>query len=90
MLDGAALRRVHDGPAEAAGHAGRAPERPPGPILKNWFRQSSWLVGRIYNDPKRRFPDGTLVHTSTVRWINEEAGLAQTLNTLYLLRNKLR
>jgi hypothetical protein len=49
-----------------------------------------WLEGQIYNDPKRRWPNGTWIHTSRVVWIKEEAGLAQTLNTLYLLRNKLR
>ena len=85
-----ALEHVEERPGEATGHAREAPQAPPGPILKNWFRQWTWLVGQIYNDPKRRFPDGTLIHTSTVRWINEEAGLAQTLNTLYLLRDKRR
>jgi len=85
-----ALEHVEERAGEATGHAREAPQPPPGPILKNWFRQWTWLVGQIYNDPKRRFPDGTLIHTSTVRWINEEAGLAQTLNTLYLLRDKRR
>lgn len=77
-------------PAEAAGHAGVDRDPPTGPILKNWFRRWTWIEGNIYNDPLRRWPDGTYIHTSRARWISEEAGLAQTMNTLYLLRDKRR
>jgi hypothetical protein len=76
-------------PAEVTAQAGMEPEQPSGPILKRWRRYGPCLRGFIYNDPPKRFPDGTLITTSTVQWINEEAGLAQTRNTLYLLRDKL-
>jgi hypothetical protein len=75
-------------PAEGSAHADVERERPTGPILKQWRRYGTSLQGFIYNDPRKRFPDGTWIMTSTVQWINEEAGLAQTLNTLYLLRDK--
>jgi hypothetical protein len=90
MLDSTAVRHGHEPPAGAIDHARRPLEQPTGPILKNWFRVWTWIEGNIYNDPLRRWPDGTYIHTSHVRWINEEVGLAQTMHTLYLLRDKRR
>lgn len=56
-------------------------------ILRRWSWLTPWnLTGRAYGHPK--FPDGTCVVTSRVVWLSEAAGLAQTLNTLYVLGEK--
>ena len=66
------------------------PERPP-VILQQW-RYSRWsreqLVGYVYNHPNPRFADGKWIRTSRLVWIREDVGLAQTLNTLYVLRDR--
>src|SRR5690242_6102455 len=80
--------RPKDTSVEPVRAPSKKPEPPTGPILKGWRRIfGGCLTGRIYNDPRRRFPDGEVVTTSRVEWLNEEAGLAQTRNTLYLLRD---
>jgi hypothetical protein len=64
---------------------------PTGPILEKWELRDEghrYLTGYIYNDPARRFHDGEYIYTSELQWINEQAGLAQTRNTLYLLRGR--
>ena len=66
------------------------PDRPP-VILHRWsYSRSSpeQLVGYVYNHPDPRFPDGNRVKTSRLVWIREDVGLAQTLNTLYVLRDR--
>lgn len=56
-------------------------------ILRRWSWVTPWnLTGRAYGHPK--FREGTCVVTSRVVWLSEAAGLAQTLNTLYVLRDK--
>jgi hypothetical protein len=45
------------------------------------------LSGSVYGHPK--FPDGTYITTSSLVWIDESAGLAKTLNTHYILRNRV-
>lgn len=51
--------------------------------LHHWYRRHNSLVGRVWNDSKGRFEDGLLIVTSRV--IKEQNGVAQTLNTKYLL-----
>jgi hypothetical protein len=66
------------------------PERPL-VILQRWrYSRSSreQLVGYVYNHPNSRFADGKLIRTSRLVWIREDVGLAQTLNTLYVLRDR--
>ena len=61
-------------------------------ILQRW-RYSRWnreqLVGYVYNHPNPRFADGKWIRTSRLVWIREDVGLAQTLNTLYVLRDRI-
>ena len=68
------------------------PERPP-VILQQWC-YARWngrqLVGRVYNHPNPRVTDGKWIRTSRVVWIREDIGLAQTLNTLYVLRDRAK
>jgi len=76
-------------PAPARVQSGH-PERPP-VILQQWRYSSSdreQLVGYVYNHPNPRFADGKRIRTSRVVWIREDVGLAQTLNTLYVLRDR--
>jgi hypothetical protein len=67
-----------------------APERPP-VILQRWRYSRSnpeQLVGYVYNHPNSRFADGNRIRASLLVWIHEDVGLAQTLNTLYVLRDR--
>lgn len=51
-----------------------------------WSRTySGALDGIIKNDSKRRFNDGTFIHTSTV--VELTAGYVQTKNTVYKIMN---
>ena len=43
------------------------------------------ITGNIFEDPKKRFMDGTLVTTSNVKYIDKQNNVAQTRNTLYRL-----
>lgn len=57
-----------------------------------WFQEGQ-LTGHIYNDKKKRWPDGTPIYTSTVTGIvdpklkfrkgDEMDAIYQTLNTKY-------
>ncbi len=57
--------------------------------LKNWEYRSSHNVywGRIFNDAKHRFRDGTYIHTSSVVRVEEleNAYVVHTLNSVYFL-----
>ena len=67
------------------------PERPP-VILQRWRYSRSnreQLVGYVYNHPNPRFADGRRIRTSRLVWIREDVGLAQTQNTLYVLRDRI-
>jgi len=56
-------------------------------ILRHWgWCTSTRLCGEAYGHP--RFADGTFVYTSTVQFIDERLGIAKTLNTTYILRDK--
>jgi hypothetical protein len=45
------------------------------------------LIGYLYDDD--RSPDGTIVITSKLKWINFDDKVAQTKNTLYKLGKPL-
>ena len=65
-------------------------DRPP-VILRRWrYSRLSrhQLVGYVYNHPNPRFTDGSRIRTSMLVWIHEDVGLAQTLHTLYVLRDR--
>lgn len=59
-------------------------------LLKNWYitqREDKIVIlhGDIYNDIKRRFADGTPIHTSVVLKIDFVNGVAETKNSVYHL-----
>lgn len=57
--------------------------------IKNWkiekVGNSVVIFGEIYNDIKKRFPDGTEIHTSKVLKIDFINGIVETLNSVYHL-----
>jgi hypothetical protein len=59
-------------------------------ILEEWTVQvipTRGIVvwGHIYGDKKGRFDNGDYVRTSLIKSVDFDTGLAQTLNTLYIL-----
>ncbi len=54
--------------------------------LKNWWYTGRLLIGEVYDHP--HIPDGKVVNTSKVLYINKEIGIAETLNTVYILLGK--
>lgn len=58
-------------------------------LLKNWhivsLGKSIVVCGDVYNDLKKRFVDGTFIHTSKVISIYFELGVVRTLNSIYNL-----
>lgn len=60
--------------------------------LKNWeYSQANNVYwGRIFNDAKHRFRDGTYIHTSSVVKVEEisDAFIVYTLNSIYFLRKE--
>lgn len=60
--------------------------------LKNWIvvaiPQGMVISGEIYNDIKKRFEDGTVIHTSRVLKADFVNGVVETLNSVYHLELK--
>lgn len=60
--------------------------------LKNWIvvgiPQGMVIEGEIYNDIKKRFEDGTVIHTSIVLKADFVNGVVETLNSVYHLELK--
>ena len=60
--------------------------------LKNWIvvgiPQGMVIEGEIYNDIKKRFEDGTLIHTSRVLKADFVNGVVETRNSVYHLELK--
>jgi hypothetical protein len=56
--------------------------------LMNWTYRTwrAQLCGNVYDHP--RFDDGTYIYTSHVLDLNRELGIAETLNTVYILVGK--
>jgi hypothetical protein len=58
--------------------------------LKDWWFNPAWnvYIGRVFNDVKCRFRDGSQIHTSEV--VREDKSndviIVHTLNSIYLLR----
>lgn len=46
-----------------------------------------YFIGDVYGHPL--FLDGTRIRTSRILWRNKEEGWAETLNTVYMLGDKL-
>ena len=58
-------------------------------LLKNWTIER-WgsgvvVIGKIYNDTKNRFADGTSIHTSKLTHCDFANGVIETLNSTYNL-----
>lgn len=63
------------------------PEQPPIILRKwGWYIAGKRLCGDVFGHPN--FPDGAWVVTSRVQFIDETVGIAKTLNTVYILRDK--
>ena len=60
--------------------------------LKNWIvvgiPQGMVIEGEIYNDIKKRFEDGTVIHTSIVLKADFVNGVVETRNSVYHLELK--
>ena len=60
--------------------------------LKNWIvvgiPQGMVIEGEIYNDIKKRFEDGKVIHTSRVLKADFVNGVVETLNSVYHLELK--
>lgn len=58
-------------------------------LLRNWSLQlvdgGFMICGYIFNDARKRFADGTSIHTSRVRLIDFDAKVAITRNSTYNL-----
>ena len=63
--------------------------------LENWFKDVEWniLWGCVYDDPDKRWPEGTRIHTSDIRGLHKmelkEGDIVTTLNSIYLLGKPL-
>lgn len=57
--------------------------------IKDWkivkHYNSVIIFGKIYNDIKKRFPDGTEIHTSKILKADFVSGVVETLNSVYHL-----
>ena len=60
--------------------------------LKNWYvvgiPQGMVIEGKVYNDIKKRFEDGTVIHTSRVLKADFVNGVVETRNSVYHLELK--
>lgn len=58
-------------------------------LLKNWsivpINKGCVITGEVYNDIKKRWEDGTLIHTSRVLKIDFVNGVVETRNSVYHL-----
>lgn len=54
-------------------------------ILRSWRVYKNHLIGRCYGHPE--FPDGTEVMTSEIVKLDRKTNTAETLNTVYALKN---
>lgn len=59
-------------------------------VLENWTtdlrKDALFVVGEIYGAASVK--DGTLFRTSPVKWIRGDIGLAETQDTVYVLRRR--
>jgi len=56
--------------------------------IDNWFIVGNCLWGNVTEHSVRQFDPDNLQRTSDIVRIDEEAGIAETLNTHYTLGNK--
>lgn len=84
---------MHDTPViENQDHDQVLDEQPKAPRLDPWHRftlpgQPQRVRGRIYDDHRGRFADGTWIYTSRV--VDIGPGWLQTRNTFYILGREL-
>ena len=61
-------------------------------LLKDWkiekWGNSVVIIGKVYNDIKGRFKDGTEIHTSKVLKADFVNGVIETRNSVYHLEGK--
>ena len=53
--------------------------------LANTTNGNFRIIGKIFNDDKKRFENGTIINTSRLLSIDFEKGIAKTLNSTYKL-----
>lgn len=53
----------------------------------NLITNQYFLIGKIFNDENKRFPDGQIIRTSTVLKIDFLTMTAETKNTVYSLKD---
>lgn len=53
--------------------------------IEPWFDGKSVALGKLYGDRKKRFNDGTPIHTSYIVSGPDESGIIHTLNGIYQL-----
>ena len=55
--------------------------------LENWVEHPylPTIIGDVYDDPSKRFTDGTNVQTSKIVKLDKENNTLETLNTIYEL-----
>jgi hypothetical protein len=57
--------------------------------LTDWnITENNRIVGKIYGDKKKRFPDGRIVRTSEIKMVDFPNSIAETENTVYKLGKK--
>lgn len=58
-------------------------------VIEQWIFSEGMIFGRVFGDVKRRFPDGSYIHTSTVLESStkelQEGSIVETLNSIYRL-----
>jgi hypothetical protein len=57
-------------------------------LIKNWTIKKLYdgavvIYGEIYNDERKRFADGTSIHTSRIQSIDFVEGIVKTRNSVY-------
>lgn len=61
-------------------------------VLREWeiTREDDYVIvrGYIYNDIKKRFEDGTYIHTSMVLKADFVSGIIETRNSVYHLEKE--
>lgn len=63
--------------------------------LENWYKDSLYniLWGNIYNDPAKRWAEGTRIHTSSIKGLHKmelkEGDTVTTRNSVYKLGKPL-
>lgn len=57
--------------------------------IENWSELCGSVWGNLYDDPNKRFQDGTDIRTSRIVYLDYENNKLETLNTIYDLGKQL-